>query len=58
MKINTISGDRTKFLPELSEEFDILFVYTKLAYDLKFLSAKQLGFLSEKMNEVIKICSG
>ncbi len=58
MKINTMPGDRNKFFYELSEEFDVLFVYTKLAYDLKFLSAKQLGFLSEKMNEVIKICSG
>jgi len=58
IKVNDISGDRTKFLKELSEEFDILFIYSKLAYDLKFISAKQLGILSEKMNEIMKICYG
>ena len=58
MRINTIYGERVSFVKELSQEFDVLSTYSHLAYDLRFLSAKQYGLIIEKIGEIMTICQG
>jgi hypothetical protein len=56
IKINSKHGPRKEYYKTVSIEFDILFVYIRLAHDLNFISTKQYAQISEKTNEVIKIC--
>ncbi|MDD3156525.1 MAG: four helix bundle protein [Candidatus Pacebacteria bacterium] len=56
--INTLRKDRREYFSRVSEEFDFLFYLIRLLYRLKYISTKQYMRLSEKVNEVIKICCG
>ena len=56
--INTLRKDRKIYFSKLSEEFDFLFYLIRLTHKLGYISSKQYMNLSEKVNEVIKICCG
>jgi len=55
---NTLRTGRKEYLAKLSEEFDFLFFLIRLTHKLGYISVKPYMNLSEKLNEVIKICCG
>ena len=58
MHVNTLRQGRKEYFSKLSEEFDFLFYLIRLMYKLKYISSKQYMNLSERVNEVVKICCG
>jgi len=45
-------------LRKISVELDKLRIFMRLSKDLKFISVKQYGFVSEKINEIGKMLGG
>ncbi len=55
---NILRSGRKEYFTKLSEEFDFLFYLIRLVYKLEYISSRQYMNISEKVNEVIKICCG
>lgn len=58
ININTLRQGRKEAFSKLSEEFDFLFYLIRLSHNLRYISNKQYMSISEKINEIIKICYG
>jgi len=55
---NTLRTGRKEYFAKLSEEFDFLFYLIRLTHKLEYITTKSYMNLSERINEVIKICCG
>ena len=58
IKINKIHKDRNKCFEKISLELDLLFVWVRLAKELKFISLKQYRYTCNRINKLSKICIG